>query len=123
MRSRPPAERGRRSPTGSAISMHGRNVSLFYRTIRARSKNSFGRRAAPHAKELPHEHGGHASPLGSHRGDRRDAAPAERFARRLGWRRLPPRAGDEQGISHFLEHMAFKGTKRRTARQIAEEIE
>jgi predicted Zn-dependent peptidase len=30
---------------------------------------------------------------------------------------------DEQGISHFLEHMAFKGTKRRTARQIAEEIE
>jgi hypothetical protein len=31
--------------------------------------------------------------------------------------------GDEHGISHFLEHMAFKGTKRRTARQIAEEIE
>ena len=30
---------------------------------------------------------------------------------------------DEQGISHFLEHMAFKGTTRRTARQIAEEIE
>ena len=30
---------------------------------------------------------------------------------------------DEQGISHFLEHMAFKGTKARTARQIAEEIE
>src|ERR1051325_6707011 len=30
---------------------------------------------------------------------------------------------DEQGISHFLEHMAFKGTARRTARQIAEEIE
>ena len=30
---------------------------------------------------------------------------------------------DEQGISHFLEHMAFKGTKNRTARQIAEEIE
>jgi predicted Zn-dependent peptidase len=30
---------------------------------------------------------------------------------------------DEHGISHFLEHMAFKGTKRRTARQIAEEIE
>jgi predicted Zn-dependent peptidase len=30
---------------------------------------------------------------------------------------------NEHGISHFLEHMAFKGTKRRTARQIAEEIE
>jgi len=27
------------------------------------------------------------------------------------------------GISHMLEHMAFKGTRRRTARQIAEEIE
>ena len=27
---------------------------------------------------------------------------------------------DEHGISHLLEHMAFKGTKRRTARQIAE---
>jgi predicted Zn-dependent peptidase len=30
---------------------------------------------------------------------------------------------DEHGVSHFLEHMAFKGTKRRNARQIAEEIE
>jgi predicted Zn-dependent peptidase len=30
---------------------------------------------------------------------------------------------DEHGMSHFLEHMAFKGTRRRTARQIAEEIE
>ncbi|HEY7301141.1 MAG TPA: pitrilysin family protein [Xanthobacteraceae bacterium] len=30
---------------------------------------------------------------------------------------------DEHGISHLLEHMAFKGTARRTARQIAEEIE
>ena len=29
----------------------------------------------------------------------------------------------EHGIAHLLEHMAFKGTKRRTARQIAEEIE
>jgi predicted Zn-dependent peptidase len=29
----------------------------------------------------------------------------------------------ENGISHFLEHMAFKGTATRTARQIAEEIE
>jgi predicted Zn-dependent peptidase len=30
---------------------------------------------------------------------------------------------DEHGISHFLEHMAFKGTAQRSARQIAEEIE
>ncbi|RMF08366.1 MAG: insulinase family protein [Alphaproteobacteria bacterium] len=29
----------------------------------------------------------------------------------------------EHGISHLLEHMAFKGTARRTARQLAEEIE
>ncbi|NJL50506.1 MAG: insulinase family protein, partial [Blastochloris sp.] len=30
---------------------------------------------------------------------------------------------DEHGLSHLLEHMAFKGTKRRSARAIAEEIE
>ena len=30
---------------------------------------------------------------------------------------------EEHGISHLLEHMAFKGTSRRTARQIAEDIE
>src|SRR2546426_605310 len=30
---------------------------------------------------------------------------------------------DEHGISHLLEHMAFKGTSRRSARDIAEEIE
>ena len=29
----------------------------------------------------------------------------------------------QMGISHMLEHMAFKGTKKRSARQIAEEIE
>jgi predicted Zn-dependent peptidase len=29
----------------------------------------------------------------------------------------------ENGVSHFLEHMAFKGTERRSAGQIAEEIE
>jgi predicted Zn-dependent peptidase len=29
----------------------------------------------------------------------------------------------ESGISHFIEHMAFKGTKRRNARKIVEEIE
>ena len=29
----------------------------------------------------------------------------------------------EEGLSHFLEHMFFKGTARRTARQIAEELD
>ncbi len=32
-------------------------------------------------------------------------------------------AESEHGISHLLEHMAFKGTRRRSARRIAEEIE
>jgi len=30
---------------------------------------------------------------------------------------------EEQGLAHLLEHMAFKGTSRRSALQIAEEIE
>ena len=30
---------------------------------------------------------------------------------------------DEHGISHLLEHMAFKGTTRRSSREIVEEIE
>ncbi len=30
---------------------------------------------------------------------------------------------DQHGLAHFLEHMAFKGTKKRSARQIADEIE
>ena len=30
---------------------------------------------------------------------------------------------EENGISHFIEHMAFKGTRRRTAAQIAHELE
>lgn len=30
---------------------------------------------------------------------------------------------DENGLSHFLEHMVFKGTQRRTARGIAEEMD
>lgn len=30
---------------------------------------------------------------------------------------------DEAGITHLIEHMLFKGTERRTAKQIAEEIE
>src|SRR5271156_4589769 len=29
----------------------------------------------------------------------------------------------ENGVSHFLEHMAFKGTERRSAAEIAEEVE
>ncbi len=29
----------------------------------------------------------------------------------------------EKGISHFIEHMLYKGTKKRSAKQIAEEIE
>ncbi|WP_299141383.1 pitrilysin family protein [uncultured Tateyamaria sp.] len=32
-------------------------------------------------------------------------------------------ASDQNGIAHFLEHMAFKGTKRRSALEIAEAIE
>ena len=32
-------------------------------------------------------------------------------------------APEENGLSHFMEHMAFKGTARRTARQIAEEMD
>ncbi len=32
-------------------------------------------------------------------------------------------ARDINGVAHFLEHMAFKGTERRSARAIAEEIE
>ncbi|MBV8093662.1 MAG: insulinase family protein [Acetobacteraceae bacterium] len=30
---------------------------------------------------------------------------------------------EENGVSHFLEHMAFKGTERRSAAEIAEEVE
>src|SRR5579871_2292121 len=30
---------------------------------------------------------------------------------------------DENGLSHFIEHLLFKGTKKRTAAQIAEEID
>jgi predicted Zn-dependent peptidase len=32
-------------------------------------------------------------------------------------------SGEEHGVAHLLEHMAFKGTTTRSARQIAEEIE
>ena len=30
---------------------------------------------------------------------------------------------DENGMSHFIEHMVFKGTKTRSARDIAEEMD
>ena len=30
---------------------------------------------------------------------------------------------DQNGWSHFIEHMAFKGTERRTAKQISQEID
>ena len=32
-------------------------------------------------------------------------------------------SADERGIAHFIEHMLYKGTKKRTNKQIAEEIE
>jgi predicted Zn-dependent peptidase len=32
-------------------------------------------------------------------------------------------SSDEKGISHFIEHMAFKGTPTKTSKQIAEKIE
>ena len=38
----------------------------------------------------------------------------------VGGRHEPER---QCGISHFLEHLLFKGTKRRTARQITEHVE
>ena len=52
------------------------------------------------------------------------AARGDGVARRMG--RRPARATRreaEHGISHLLEHMAFKGTERRSASDIAEEIE
>ena len=59
-----------------------------------------------------------------HRRHARHAASGERRARPLGRRRraLGERRS-EHGISHLLEHMAFKGTRRRSARDIAEAIE
>src|ERR1700683_4998025 len=35
----------------------------------------------------------------------------------------PHETAEENGVSHFLEHMAFKGTEHRSAAAIAEEIE
>src|SRR5579862_9549048 len=39
---------------------------------------------------------------------------------RTGSRREPPQLN---GISHFIEHMVFKGTARRTAEDIAREVD
>ena len=37
--------------------------------------------------------------------------------------RLTRQSAAENGVSHFLEHMAFKGTTTRSAAEIAEEVE
>jgi predicted Zn-dependent peptidase len=55
--------------------------------------------------------------------DRGDAGPAIRLVGlwvEAGGRHETP---EQNGIAHFLEHMAFKGTRRRSALRIAEEIE
>ena len=62
-------------------------------------------------------------PLRPHRHLRADGPRRDRLVRRLCRHRHPQRAAEENGVSHFLEHMAFKGTERRSAAQIAEEIE
>ena len=60
----------------------------------------------------------------SDRGQPRHARGRDRLARHLDRRWQPERgARAEHGIAHFLEHMAFKGTARRSAQDIAEEIE
>lgn len=54
-----------------------------------------------------------------------DRMPHLRSAALGVWVRTGSRAetAEQNGITHLLEHMAFKGTKTRTARSIAEEIE
>ncbi|WP_428688157.1 M16 family metallopeptidase [Roseibium sp.] len=54
-----------------------------------------------------------------------DRMPSLKSAALGVWVRTGSRAEavDQNGITHLLEHMAFKGTKTRTARGIAEEIE
>lgn len=51
--------------------------------------------------------------------------PAVRTVAAGVWARAGSRdeAPDEQGLAHFLEHMAFKGTARRSAQAIVEEME
>ncbi len=41
----------------------------------------------------------------------------------MGRRRVSHERAEEHGLSHLIEHMAFKGTERRSARRIAEDIE
>ena len=86
----------------------------------------------------------HRSPKASARGHRRDGGTGARVETLPGGLRVitdsMPRlettsigvwvdAGSRHesleinGISHLLEHMAFKGTERRSARAIAEEVE
>ncbi len=54
-----------------------------------------------------------------------DSMPGTRTASVGVWVGTGTRAEPSEinGVAHFLEHMAFKGTKSRSARQIAEEIE
>ena len=52
------------------------------------------------------------------------APRAQRRHRRLAEARQPPRDRPPQtGISHFIEHMVFKGTKNRSAEVIAAEVD
>ena len=53
----------------------------------------------------------------------RRSAPAAPSRRRLRRRRLAARDATLHGASHFLEHVLFKGTPRRTAEEISAAIE
>jgi predicted Zn-dependent peptidase len=52
-----------------------------------------------------------------------DAARPQRLRRHLDRHRLARGELDETGISHFIEHMVFKGTKNRSAEQIARSVD
>ena len=54
-----------------------------------------------------------------------DAMPGVETVSLGAWVKVGTRNEPEaiNGVSHLLEHMAFKGTEKRSARQIAEEIE
>ena len=71
-----------------------------------------------------HERRGHAASIRPHRRHRRHRRISRRprSASGPGPARARKRRG-EHGLAHLLEHMAFKGTRRRDARRIAEEIE
>ena len=51
------------------------------------------------------------------RNHRADASRPIRLARHLDRNRIPLRDPEENGISHFIEHMVFKGTKNRSRRR------